>query len=598
MAAAAPFRGTAAIEVWTAANAVLVAQSARADSPPQLSVDSATGAVAIADMRLDNRADLLSAVRQHVDPAEQTAPSDAALLLAAWRKWGAACTTHLLGDYAFLIWEPESQQLFGARDPMAMRPLYYRYEEGRRLIAASEITQILAAPDVTAAIDEAAVAGYLLGTAPIEATAYEGICQLPPGHSLLAARGGVVTQRYWTLSRERIRYRTEAEYQEHFRALFESAVACRIGGGDRVGILLSGGLDSGSIASMAGHLARGTSDPVRTYSWAFEELTQCDERSVSRLITSHYGLPATEIPVDDAWPLATYPDHGPHRDEPYVGAFQTGIELLLGAAQHDGVTTVLSGDRGDLLVGDWVMDTPGLLAARQWQLARRDLRAARARLPEAVLRDIVRPTFSTMWPPHRAPRLRSRLQRSAGRATPLPGWITAKTAELATQGMPEVPAGDRVANAARRERYQLIFVPEHQRGMIWSNRTYARYGQQFADPWSDIRLAEFILAIPQWVVQRREDPKHIAKEAIKGVMPEPARRATRKVTPEPLFERGLRDRAQHTVLELLTKSRAASAGFVDGQAVLEHYRRYINGADLDHELWSLLCLEWWLRRYW
>ncbi|HSF87022.1 MAG TPA: asparagine synthase-related protein [Acidimicrobiia bacterium] len=599
MAAAASFRGTTATEIWSSPEAVLVAQSANSAIRPQLSVDETTGAAVVADVRLDNRHDLLASLRRHLPPAAAAAaPSDAALVLAAWRKWGGDCPTHLLGDYAFVVWDPQSQQVFGARDPMAMRPLYYRFDGGRRLVAASEIAQILAAPDVVPAIDETTVAGYLLGTAPIEATAYRGIRQLAPGHAFLAEPGGMSTRRFWVLPPDRIRYRSERDYQEHFRALFQEAVACRIEKPGSVGILLSGGLDSGSIASMAGWLGKGTGERVRTYSWAFDELVECDERTVSRAITEHYGLPAEDVVVDDAWPLATYPDHGPHRDEPYVGAFQTGIERLLSAARDDGVTTVLSGDRGDLMVGDWVMDTPGLLAAGEWHLAWRDLRAARFSLPEAMLRDIVRPAFSSLWPPHRAPRLRRSLQRQTGRITPVPGWITPDAEKLAIGGPSGAHGVDSVTNAARRERYQLIFVREHQRGMIWSNRTYARYGQEFADPWSDVRIAEFILSIPQWVVQRREDPKYIAREAIRGVMPESALKASRKVSPEPLFDRGLRDRAGNTVTELLTDSRAAAAGFVDAGAAKDHYRNYRDGGDLHAEFWSLLCLEWWLRAYW
>ena len=107
----------------------------------------AHGRVVVADARLDNRDELLSTLRRSrlLDDSDQT---DAAVVLAAHRRWGARCAEHLVGDFAFVVWEAASRTLLAAHDPMGMRSLAYHVAPGRRLVVASDVAQVLAAPGV------------------------------------------------------------------------------------------------------------------------------------------------------------------------------------------------------------------------------------------------------------------------------------------------------------------------------------------------------------------------------------------------------------------------------------------------------------------
>ena len=117
--------------------------------------------VLTADARIDNRDDLIRSLTTKEYLTEPD-PTDADLILNAYECWGTDCPAHLIGDFAFAIWDAAKQSLFAARDPMAMRAFYYRIEP-RRMLFATEVKQILATPDVPIRIFESAVGAHLAG---------------------------------------------------------------------------------------------------------------------------------------------------------------------------------------------------------------------------------------------------------------------------------------------------------------------------------------------------------------------------------------------------------------------------------------------------
>ena len=137
----------------------------------------------VADARIDNRDDLIQLFveKQLLAGIEATDPE---IILAAYRLWGTDCAAHLLGDFAFAIWDASQQHLFAARDAMGMRAFYYRFEP-QRFLFGTEVKQILAAPEVPAKIFEPAVAAHLAGCFHhLDWSFYEGIAQLQPAHAL------------------------------------------------------------------------------------------------------------------------------------------------------------------------------------------------------------------------------------------------------------------------------------------------------------------------------------------------------------------------------------------------------------------------------
>ena len=553
-------------------------------------VDAEAGLVLVADARLDNRDELL---RELTPRRGAGIVTDAELILAAYRAWGEECAERLLGDFAVAVWDGRKRSLFLARDVMGMRALYYRVERDRVLFA-TEVKQILAAPGVDREIFERAVGAHLVGAyGPAEWTFWEGIAQVPPGHVVVVAAEDVRSRRYWELDPgRRIRYRSDEEYAEHFRALFADAVRARLRSVAPVGVLLSGGTDSGSVAAMAAWLlARepGVSVPeFRAYSFAFDELTECDERHISRPLADHLGIPVTDVPADDAWPLKNFPEQGPDVDSPFAVVYQVLRERACEAAKADGVKILTTGDRGDEVVGDWVRDLAGLLAAGRWREALEERRAHRNLTDASILSflrsEFVGPTVRAMRG-HGRPRLR------------IPPWIP--TAFSQRVDLPTIIADDVVRSGirhpARAARYERIFRAGGDRTAVWHERSAARDGLGWADPWSDRRLTEFVLAIPQHLVNRFAQPKRLAHQALRPLTPPPVRDRSRKIIPELLFDRGFKERGAETVRELFADSIAHRLGFVDADRFLSDYERFRSNGRIATDPWWTITLEGWLR---
>src|SRR2546427_256925 len=231
--------------------------------------------VLVADARIDNRGELCSLL-----PAPSDA-TDAELILAAYERWGEHCPEHLLGDFAFAMWDGRTQRLFCARDHFGVKPLYYHHRPSRLFAFASEIKGLLALPDVPRRLNETRVADYLVPLLEDKViTFYEEIVRLPPAHRMVVSRDGVLIEQYWALDPEReIRMKSDAEYAEAFREIFTEAVRCRLRSAFPVGSMLSGGLDSSSIACVARELlAEDGGGKLHTFSAIFPDVPECDER--------------------------------------------------------------------------------------------------------------------------------------------------------------------------------------------------------------------------------------------------------------------------------------------------------------------------------
>jgi len=602
MTEAAAHRGPDGIDAWTGQAVGLahltlnVTAHDERESQPLVSGDLAV----VADARIDNRSDLRSRLDDHLRASN---PTDADLILAAYRRWGEDCAAHLLGDFAFALWDGREDRLFAARDPMGMRPLCYRSGDDRFLFG-SQGTQILAAPEVSSSVSTSTVAAYLQSQfEPLHRTFYEGIRYLEPAHALLRlGDGSIKTWRYWDIDpTKRIRYEDERDYAEHLRHLLAEAVGCRLRSTTPVGLFLSGGVDSGSIASMAGHLkenGRLDCPNLRTYSWAFETLSQCDERDVSTRIADRYGFPTT--PVDAEAVQLIGPPHGaPDRDAPLISHYQALLARGLRQAHNQGVRRVLHGQHGDLLTGSWIFDNLTLLRTCKVKTLCSELRAQQKALglslPDLLKRSLYKPIRAQLWPPGRLPKIRKsvkrmwHLLRSDESNSRVPEWATDALRERAERPSRPRQAPPEIRGHARRRRYLSITVPLQRRTSAWLERLYSRHHMACADPWADRRLIEYVMAIPQHQIYRNGQNKYITRAALQGIMPENARSRLRKVIPTPLYERALKEQEERVRAYI-----DFPVPFVDSDQLEEYYDQRIHGGHEDFRFWLALCLKMWL----
>ena len=253
------------------------------------------GLALVGPVRLDDREDLARALDL---PASA---SDAQVLLQAWRRWGPDCTGRLYGDWACAIWDRASQRLWVARDATGNTGLYY-WQDGARLVFATSVAAVLAHPAVPRRPNTWAVArGLMVVFDPRcdDEIVYEGIRRLDGGHLLAVEAGRVTLQNWWQPQHLPEFTGADADaalIHARFRELYQRAVDARLGTTERVGLMFSSGLDSGSVAALAAprlrarqqRLTAWTSAPLFAPSGA-TALRVGDESALARESAAHIG---------------------------------------------------------------------------------------------------------------------------------------------------------------------------------------------------------------------------------------------------------------------------------------------------------------------
>jgi len=219
--------------------------------------------VITADARIDNRVDLC----KKLEIKNPTLP-DSQLILLAYKKYGKACVKQLIGAFAFAIWDIQKQELFCARDQIGVRPFFY-YKDSRFFAFASEKRGILAIPTLDKSIRHEYVVNQLITVVnALETTFYTHIYRLKPAHTLtVTANGKVTAARYWDLDAQKsISFKKEEDYIEAFLEKMKEAVNCRLRTTKRVGVEMSGGLDSTGVAAIAQPLLQQKQENLHCFS--------------------------------------------------------------------------------------------------------------------------------------------------------------------------------------------------------------------------------------------------------------------------------------------------------------------------------------------
>ena len=216
--------------------------------------------ILIADIRLDNRDELTEALQIH--GSEAGGLCDAAILLAAVERWDASCLEHIIGDYAFALWDSVRRCLLLVRDPLGQRPLHYH--RGNKFFAFASMPKGLhALAEIPYALDEDRIAESLVLMPEIGTQSFfRNIERVEPGHAVTVTLTGLTARRYWQPSRRRIVLRRPEDYCDALRDVLDKAVRCRLRGTQDVGAHLSGGFDSSAVTATAARLLAPSSRRV------------------------------------------------------------------------------------------------------------------------------------------------------------------------------------------------------------------------------------------------------------------------------------------------------------------------------------------------
>jgi asparagine synthase (glutamine-hydrolysing) len=573
MAEVSRHRGPDGIRVWQHKNVGLAhlafhvtPESTRESQPLR---DSSGCLAIVADARLDNREDLISALadrRLGVDDES----TDVELLLAAYQHWGHGCLRHLLGDFVFAIWDATLRQFFFARDALGARAACFSWD-GRRLLIASEPSQILSVPGFEATLDEAMVVDYLAMRSPsYERTYFSEISYIPPGHGMVVSERGLRKWRYWDPRNvATVRYADERQYAERFRELLEHSTRARMRSIGPVGLSLSGGLDSTLLAAVAAPLVSRLGLPqkrLKTFSYTFDELRSCDERIFIDPVVASCDIDATYVRCDDQWTLRDLETWPVERDAIWWNAFARLPKTVQESASRSGCRVLLDGQFGDALfplpagrLRWWfrkiASDRGGAFLGAQ-ELAGAALTGARA------VKRRVRPSRSGH--PGMDPRL---LERTGA----LDRW--------------------RRASSMLQSR---LFSPSWARSRGEARKVGNRRGVEIESPYFERRVVEFVAGLPPEQLDRPGRNRWVQRNAMVSSLPELVVERRGKTGLVPLMEKGLLDRERASFLNKLRHGSSVERGYVNGAWLAQA----IEGGNLRRTdlfpLWMTCSLDLWL----
>jgi asparagine synthase (glutamine-hydrolysing) len=524
----------------------------------------------------------------------QTA-TDTEVVLGAFDVWGADCVTRFNGIFAFAIWDTEHGRLFLARDHLGVKPLYY-YTGPGKFVFGSEIKSILEDKTVPRELDVEALDSFLTYRyVPSPDTLLRGIQKLPPGHRLTLQGGVVVVDRYWNHVPV-INYQLdEVEATEQLAERFEQAVRRQLVSDVPVGLMLSGGIDSGAVLAV---MSKYTPEPVKTFTVGFKEQTDANELDEARETAEIFGADHHDILVDAI-------DHRDflskvmwHLEEPIsttsILPFYYVSEL---AGRH--VKVVMTGQgadepfagynryRGEKL-GGYLRKFPSVvqqgLSEAMGRIPHRGeqfRRAARALtvedplerfievyavFPAAERQELYRSDVAAQIKDHDPSRAIARLQREVAHLDSLAQMLYIDT---------------------------RVWLPDDL--LLYGDKLSMAHSLEARVPFLDRQLIEFVETIPPELKLRGLTGKYIHKRAASRLLPPQIIKRRKKGFATPM-DRWLQTDLIAYVRDILLAPGAATREYFRPEAVEQMLQRHASGRiSYQRQIFALLVLELWHR---
>jgi asparagine synthase (glutamine-hydrolysing) len=528
--------------------------------------------------------------------------TDAAMLAGAYRRWGEDFLQQILGDFAFALWDRRNRRLLCARDQLGVAAFYY-FSDAHVLVCGSELGQILVHPRVDPAPNEPMIAEVLtMSQQDAEDTVYQGIYRLPGSFMLAASSKGVNKRRYYDLDPScAIRYRSDDEYGEHFRALFDDAVRKRLRSHRGVNADLSGGLDSSSVVVAAREqLDSGAAacESFEVMSVTFDD-PRANESSYIAAVESATRLHSIRVHEK----LLSYGEYlrqvRDTRDLPDMpNMAMCDVDALL--AIYDKARVWLTGIGGDdFLTGSEHIYADLIRGGRFGAILRR-LRLSYARY--ALDRSLQHPLITlfkggplTLVPP--------RIRRALKPYFKKPPEVPVLTVEFARrtkilERMERREPVPRCRDFAQGDVYSIFAYGGRTYVLEMIDRFGARCGVEPRHPFFDRRLVEFIFAIPEEQRTRGDLTKFVLRSAMKSTLPPLVLHRRDKAEFGHHFPETLSAMGGESLFDSLS---IASTGWVDGELIRNEYRTmralYDSGnpAYAIHiaHLWHVVAVEMW-----
>lgn len=537
------------------------------------------------DGRLDNRPDLLLRLRDSLNGAN----SDAAIARAAYERWGTEGLIHLIGDWSLVIRDHVNMTTVLASDFAGVRPLYYHVQNGS-VQWSNRLQSLVNALDVSD-LDEEYIAGFLTFGAYPNRTPYKGIRSVPPGHAICVSRNETKVTRFWSMPiGDTIQYRNQHRYEEELRELFREAVTVRLQSESPVLAELSGGLDSSSVVCVATDLMqRGGVPPTQLTGVSFVWPNSLDVPFIDD-VASHCGIECLKISTREV-PIIAEQQVGEVMPE----AFQPLRKSIATIARQRNAKTILTGQAGDLMTGNWFDDS--LQVAKALRNFRFGCAFSEALTWSKLLR---RPIYQICWqaikaslPPALSP---GQLYTGAD------GSYAPRSVETSlTKGFRERTGS---FDSERCFSNTWKYAPPERRKHFRTLTTMLELRQlqipeplqhlDYTHPFAHRPLVEYLMSVPANILCRPGEPRRLMRSAFSDYWPARLRERRSKGVFNTPWQDALRPLAR--ALAGAKQLRVVGQGFVDRASVISRLERLSHGLECnEYQLRQIIMLELWLR---
>ena len=525
--------------------------------------------------------------------------TDTETIVHLYEEYGEACVNALQGMFAFALWDKEEEKLFIARDRLGIKPLYY-YERTGELVIGSEIKAILEHPDVSREVNLEALDLYLtLQYVPSPLTMFSGIKKLPPGHSLTWTRSEIKVKQYWDVTfLERKQKVDEETAKEELKSKIEEAVRVRMRADVPVGVLLSGGIDSGAITGFAAKLSH---QPVKTFTVGFEASGDYNELKEARLISKRFNTDHHEIILNAPKTQELLPKLIWHLDEPLADQAAIPTYLVSRFARSE-VKVVLTGEGGDEFFGGYPRYGWFRIAKMVQDKIPLSLRKL---LLQAIMKSSVR---------QEKKRYAQLLLGEFSNVKRHISWIGSFSNDnkeilygermkenLNSGGIEDLVSGYFEDGSEENLLHSLMYL-DVKTWLVDDILTKVDKMSMAASlearvPFLDHRLVEFIATLPASFKVRGLKTKFLLKRTLDGILPAEIlnkRKHAFLVPTAEWFQNGMREFVREMLFSETTMNRKYFNPDYVKWMVNEHFT---GRRDFNQEIWSLLCFELWHRLF-
>ncbi|MBI4122984.1 MAG: asparagine synthase (glutamine-hydrolyzing) [Parcubacteria group bacterium] len=526
--------------------------------------------------------------------------SDTEVILEAYEEWGMESVARFRGMFAFAIWDANSGKLILCRDRAGVKPLYY-YQKNGLLLFASELKALHKHPEFKKEINYEALALFLqLGYIPAPHTIFQNTFKLQPGSYLeIDTHGNSKEVRYWDIAsfyQLGPFQKSEEEIIEELEGILLESFRYRMVADVPVGIFLSGGLDSSTIAAL---LQKQAGAPIKTFTIGFHEKGY-DEAPFAKKIAQYFGTEHHELYCTKEMAADVIPQLPDMYDEPFGDSSAIPTHLVSKFAREQ-VKVVLSGDGGDELFGGYPK-----YGALEWY--QRKFGA----LPPALSRSLAvgLALFSPSLKKHtnlknKVYKLRNLLRERSFEdifRTANSFWTRQQLLQLlrfpfdansSFYGFNELGSLDAFAKMQVAD--FRVYLPDDI--LVKADRATMAVGLEGREPFLDQKIAEYVARVPSSIKFKKGQSKYLLKKILARYIPEELIERPKQGFGIPIHA-WLRQDFSRFLQEYLAPERLLLHGLFDQRAVQRALKRHREGRGVDaHKLWFLLMFQMWYERW-